>query len=382
MSTLSTFRPSRAKAASSARPGVPWGTVATLAVGLSCASAFWLVSLAGAVGAPERYQTPFATWAMLSLTLLPAFGMGVLGVLTIAKRWFGPVLRGGTRVVTTALLFLGTGTLIGVAAIVASSAYDYSLQLPHIGAPMQGMASCTGDCIPREQHAVFDLHVRGVVLVGQKLLLTNALFVAWVVAMWGGRIKLTNRSWRDAAAVENHDEPTGSRASDARVLLVGMLLGAAVIHAAVIPEHFAEWAAAGIFFTLLVVSEVAVAALVLARFRERAALLAAGALSVVPLVAWLWSRTVGLPFGPESGVAEAVKVPDVLACVLEAGALLVVLALLRPGRLTGPAPSADTRALVALALVASVAIGFAATGPSWFDAFGVSSAHSSMEMSP
>jgi hypothetical protein len=337
---------------------VPWGTVATLAVGLSCASAFWLVSLAGAVGAPERYETPSATWAMLSLTLLPVFGLGVLGVLTIAKHWFGPVLRGGTQVVTTALLILATGTLIGVAAIVASSAYDYGLQLPHIGSNMAGMSHCTGACIPREQHAIFELHVRGVVLVGEKLLLTNALFVTWVVAMWGGRIKLTNRSWRDTAAVEQHDEPTGSLASDARMLLAGLLAGAAVINLAV-----------GGIIIVLAVGQLVVAGLVLARFRERALLLAAGALSLASLGVWLWSRPLGLA--------------DVLACVLEVGAVLLVWTLLRPGRLTGPAPSAHTRALVALALVATVAIGFAATGPSWFDAFGVSAAHhSSTEVSP
>jgi hypothetical protein len=357
MSTLSTFRPSRARAVRPARPGVPWGTLATFAVGMSCTSAFWLVSLAGAVGAPERYEHPALTWVMLSLTLLPVFGAGVLGALTIATRWFGPVLRGGTRVLTTAVLILATGTLIGVAAIVASSAYDYSLQLPHIGTDMAGMAHCTGACIPQEQHAVLDLHVHGVVLVGQKLLLTNALFVAWVVAMWGGRIKVTNRSWRDSAAVEQHDEPTGSLASDVRLLLAGLLAGAAGINAAV-----------GGGTIVLAAAQVVVAGLVLARFRGRAALLAAGALSLTSLGVWLWSRPLGLA--------------DVIVCVLDVSALLLVRTLLRPGRLTGPAPSAHVRALVALVLVATVAIGFAATGPSWFDAFGVSAAHSSTEVSP
>jgi hypothetical protein len=356
MSTLSTFRPSRARAVPSARPGVPWGTVATFAVGLSCAGAFWLVSLAGAVGAPERFETPAATWAMLSLTLLPVFGVAVLATLTIAKHWCGPVLRGGTRVATTALLILATGTLIGVAAIVASSAYDYSLQLPHIGTNMAGMAHCTGACVSQEKHSVFDLHVRGVVLVGQKLLLTNAVWVAFVVALWGGRIKLTNRSWRDAAAVEQ-DEPTGSLASDARLLLAGLLAGAAVIQAAI-----------GGGIIVLAGAQLVVAGLLVARFRERAVLLAAGALSLASLGAWLWSRPLGLA--------------DLLACVLEVGAVLLVRTLLRSGRLTGPAPSAHTRALVALALVATVAIGFAAAGPSWFDAFGVSAAHSSTVVSP
>ncbi len=101
---------------------------------------------------------------------------------------------------------------------------------------------------------------------------------------------------------------------------------------------------------------------------------------MTPLVAWLWSRTVGLPFGPEPGVAEAVGVPDVLACALEVVALLAVLGLLH-GRLVRPPLSAHTRGLAVLALIAVTVIGFAAAGPSWFDAFGVSAAHSTMEMS-
>jgi hypothetical protein len=354
MSTLSTPKPSRARAHRPAGPGVPWGTVTTLAVGLSCTSAFWLVSLAGAVGAPERYEHPFLTWVMLSVTLLPVYGAGVLAALMLAQHWFGPVLHGWGRTVTTALLILSAGTLFGVLAMAASGAYDYHLQLPYIAHPMQGMASCTGDCVPREQHAIFDLHVRGVVLVSQKLLLTNAVLVAWVVAMWGGRIKLTNRSWRDDDAVETGVEAPGSLANDARPLLVGVLAGAAVVNVA---------AGSGPVMVVLSVAQLVVAGLVLVRVRERAAMVAAGAISLLSLGMWLWARPLALP--------------SVLACVLELGALLLVWALLRAGRLTRPGLSAHTRALVALSLVATVAVGFAATGPSWFDAFGVSSAQGS-----
>ena len=41
---------------------------------------------------------------------------------------------------------------------------------------------------------------------------------------------------------------------------VAALLGSAAIHAAVIPEHLAEWPAAGGFFVLLAAAEIAVAA--------------------------------------------------------------------------------------------------------------------------
>jgi hypothetical protein len=356
--------------------------VATLSLALSGAGAFWLVALAGAVGATERYQTPFATWSMLTVGLLPLYGVSVLGAMMLAKRWFGPDPRWPGKVLTTGLMLVLAGTIVGIAALVASAAYDFSLQVQHITG-MTGMSSCTGGCVSRERGEILVLHLRGALLVSEKLLLTNAALVAWIVAMGGGRIKtataFTGSTGHDGAV--ERQTAGGTIADDVRQLLVGMLLGAAVIHAAVIPEHLEEWSAAGRFFIVLTIAELAVALLLLARFRERAVLLAAGALSAVPLVAWLWSRTLGLPFGPEPGVAEAVGVPDLLACALEVGAVLAVLALLKLGRLVRPRLSAHTRGLAVLSLVAVTAIGFAATGATWFDAFGVSASQSSTGMS-
>jgi hypothetical protein len=243
---------------------------------------------------------------------------------------------------------------------------------------MAGMSTCTGSCVPREQHDILVLHVRGVLLVGRWLLLTNALLVSWLVFAWGGRITL-GRVAGEGLLPASGRTARGRRVDDVRLLLTGALLGAAVIHAAVIPEHFEEWVAAGWFFVLLTVAELAVAALLVARSRARTTVLAAGAVSIVPLVVWLWSRNLGLPFGPEAGVVEAAGVPDVLACALEVGALLLVV-LLRRGRLAGRTGSPHRRGLAVLALVAVTAIGFAATAPSWFDAFGVGAAQS-MEMS-
>ena len=99
MSILSATR--RPRALRPARPGVPWLTVATLALGLSCTSAFWLVSLEGAIGSPQRFATPFATWLMLVVTLLPFFGAGVLAMLMLARHWFGPEPRFPDKVAIT-----------------------------------------------------------------------------------------------------------------------------------------------------------------------------------------------------------------------------------------------------------------------------------------
>ena len=53
-------------------------------------------------------------------------------------------------------------------------------------------------------------------------------------------------------------------------------------------------------------------------------------MSVVPLVLWLVSRTIGLPIGPETWTPEAVGLADVGCCLLE----LVTLALASVGGVT------------------------------------------------
>ena len=158
--------------------------------------------------------------------------------------WFGPVLRGSRAVVVTAVLLVAVGTLVGVATIEASSLYDYIYKLPQIQSGMHAMAPCAGGCIPREEHDVLVLHVRGVLLVGRWLLLTNLVLVAWLVAMWGGRIRLVTGSTDDDAAVDRQTAGEGRTVHDVRLVLVGALAGAAVIHAAVVREHLDEWTAA------------------------------------------------------------------------------------------------------------------------------------------
>ena len=99
-----------------------------LAVVLAYADGFWLISLRGAVGSIERTREPFASWLRESTLALPVFVLAVLGALTLAARWFGPVLRKPKTVVAAALLVVAAGTLVGIAGLAASSAYDYHLQ--------------------------------------------------------------------------------------------------------------------------------------------------------------------------------------------------------------------------------------------------------------
>jgi hypothetical protein len=362
---------------------VHWRTVVVLAVVLAYADGYWLVSLQGAVGAIGRTEHPFATWLRVSTVVLPVFAFAVLGALTLALRWFGPEPDRTRAVVPTALLVVASGTAVGLAAIVASSAFDYHLQSAHLQL-IQGMSSmngrCDSSCLAHQKADTLEVHVRGVLLVSRWVLLTNLVLVAWVTAMMGGRIRLTAPT-RPQYAPADPEPLTGGRVTQVRRLLVGALMASAAIHVAVIPEHLTEWPAAGLFFNVLSAAELAIAGLLLAHVR-RTVLLAAAAISLGPLVLWLYSRTAGMPFGPDPGVPESIGVPDCLACALEVASLLAAVSLLRSSQwLARRSPlSPHGQRLVVLALISVTTVGVAATGLSWFDAFGVSSGHSGAGM--
>ena len=98
-----------------------------------------------------------------------------------------------------------------------------------------------------------------------------------------------------------------------KMLAALTLVGAAVIHVAVIPEHFEEWFAAGVFFIVLAAAEALGGAVMLSRVGDVPPtrwILAA--LTVGTIGLWIASRTVGLPFGPDPGMPEAVGVFDVV----------------------------------------------------------------------
>jgi len=170
---------------------LPWLTIVPLAVVLAYADGFWLISLRGAVGSIERTQEPFASWLRESTLALPVFVLAVLGALTLGARWFGPVLRKPKTVVATALLVVAASTLVGVAALAASSAYDYQLQSsrPQM-ASMTHAHTGTGNVPDQHQNAALALQVRAVAYGSGIFLVTNLVLVGWLVALRGGRLEV------------------------------------------------------------------------------------------------------------------------------------------------------------------------------------------------
>ncbi len=340
--------------AAPAPSGVPWRTVLPLALVLALANVFWIVSLRGAVGAIERTQTPFESWVRESALSLPLFVLAVLGGLTVALRWFGPSGHRPRQVALTGLLVASAATLAGVAVLAASTFYDFLLQLDQESMMGAMKESCSSACQAAQDEATFWLQLRSFGWGTPLLLVTNVVLVAWAVAALGGRLRVSA------------PRPAGSRSpgrTDAlRTLLVLGLVGSAVIHAAVVPEHLTEWSAAGSFFVLLAATEAFVAGVLLLEPRLRvSAPLAAAAVSAGPLLLWFWSRSTGLPFGPEPGEPEAIGLADCAACLLEVVTLVLAVVLLR--RVTTARPGSGyphhVATLAVVAVVAVTAVGVA-----------------------
>ena len=239
---------------------------------------------------------------------------------------FGPVLRTTRAVLVTALLIALAGTLVGIAIIVANTWYDYSLETDLLRMMDTMHGGCVGNCIALQQQSTLAALTRGVLYTGLFLLITNLVLVGWVVAARGGRLAVT--TVRRPSGMAMAGRLTDTRIDNTRLLLVAGLIGSAVIHAAVVPEHLAEWTGAGLFFIVLTVAQLVLAGLLVIR-SDRALLWSAVALNVAPLLIWGYSRTLGLPFGPEAGIAESVGLADIFAGLLELIALTAAVVLLR-----------------------------------------------------
>jgi len=107
------------------------------------------------------------------------------------------------------------------------------------------------------------------------------------------------------------------RRERAITLLAALSWLAGLIHFAVAPAHFEEWAPFAVCFAVAGVLQVGWAAAFFRApsFRALAvnAVLAGGLIAV-----WTLSRTVGLPVGPDAGTPEAVGLADVGATAAEA----------------------------------------------------------------
>lgn len=136
--------------------------------------------------------------------------------------------------------------------------------------------------------------------------------------------------------------------------------GAAAIHFSVITPHIEEWWLFGTFFFSVAWFQ-AISAVAMVTHPNRRLVVAVAVVNAVVIAIWIWSRTAGLPIGPEAGEPEVVGAPDVLSTVLEALIVAWVTAML--SRRIRSAPSSRdagilTTAIVYAAVVAATALVF------------------------
>jgi hypothetical protein len=121
----------------------------------------------------------------------------------------------------------------------------------------------------------------------------------------------------------------------AQASLAALSMAAAAIHFAVMGEHFAEYVAFGVFFSVVAWLQATWAVGVMVLPSRRLLLVGLVGNALVALV-WLTSRTAGLPIGPEAGAPEPASFVDVLSTILEVAIVVGTATLLLRGR---PTPS-------------------------------------------
>jgi hypothetical protein len=146
--------------------------------------------------------------------------------------------------------------------------------------------------------------------------------------------------------------PTAAQEHTADLLVLvaaACSVGAAGIHFAVIPEHLAEYRPFGVFFVAIAVLQALWAILAL-RYPWRSLLLIGAAANLATLALWVFTRTKGLPIGPEPWTPEKFGLVDAITAVFEIGLLSSVTLVLGGVRL--PVRRLNVVAGLTIALIA------------------------------
>lgn len=163
---------------------------------------------------------------------------------------------------------------------------------------------------------------------------------------------------QDAAAPDTDASPP--RTSRRRLLPVHLAVlsaAAGAIHLAVASEHLQFWWLHGAFFLAVGLAQVGWAGMVLVAPR-RWLFQGAVAGNAIVVVAWVVSRTAGVPIGPGAGIAEPVGVADSLATAFEVAIVAGAVVWLRRGAREHP-PAAS---LLPLAVFAGAVVALASWG--------------------
>src|SRR5215218_1736287 len=167
----------------------------------------------------------------------------------------------------------------------------------------------------------------------------------------------------ERAAVTEAEAPVAARPEPAdsavepvlRPALALLSAGAAVIHFVVIPGHWDEYWAQGLFFIGAAIAQLLWAVWIVVA-PSRLIFLAGAAGNAAIAALWVVTRTAGLPAGPGAGEREAVEFADTLATSFEVVLVVGALMLARTvpdRRTTGALAPSVLLALVVAALTAA-----------------------------
>lgn len=157
---------------------------------------------------------------------------------------------------------------------------------------------------------------------------------------------------------------------------VAASLGAAAIHFALGPHHVDELGDLGLGFYLAGIVQVIIpGALLVARHRARRAfrsiVLAGMGSNATILAAWVVSRVVGLPAGPQPWTPEAIGVADSVSAALEVLVVAMGVVLIRRAPASAEQPRGRSVRLQSLALGPAIALIGVATSFALFSPDGV-----------
>lgn len=121
------------------------------------------------------------------------------------------------------------------------------------------------------------------------------------------------------APVAGEGQPERSTAERLVQVAAALSVAAALIHASVSPAHFAEYWLFGLFFVGAAIFQLVWGGLAWTRLEDRRLLWIGAIANLAIILLWAWTRTAGLPIGPDRGEVEVAGFHDLFACAAELG---------------------------------------------------------------
>ncbi len=181
-----------------------WPAIIAIAAVLTLADGFWLTSLQGAIGAIARSQPPMQRWLRDSVLMIPLFVIAIVAALAVARRVTRRGWPEGLKIAVAALAIAAATTVVGVAEVGTSSAIDYRIQSQELSvkhaahatpalpgtvsldaATSPGVPTGSNEALRAQRNDTLHVHLRAIRSASVALAATNAILVAWLLALFG-----------------------------------------------------------------------------------------------------------------------------------------------------------------------------------------------------